>query len=136
MDPAKTELLLGRRSMRIVGNSSRYHHVTRVTLLLITVALVSGIAACNGSGTYQLSISSTSGGSVTSPGEGVFTYDGGTVIELVATPDDGYGFQTWTGDIEDITDPNSTSINITMNRDYSITANFAEEGGPGPSQPY
>lgn len=122
--------------MRIVPNSCRYHHVTRVTLLLIAVVLVSGIAACNGSGTYRLSVSSTSGGSVTSPGEDVFTYDAGTVVELVATPDDGYSFQSWTGDIEDIAEPNSASTNITISGDYSITAEFQEEGGPGPSQPY
>ena len=122
--------------MRIVPNSCRYHHVTRITLLLIVLALVSGIAACNGSVTYQLSVSSTSGGSVTSPGEGVFTYDGGTVIELVATPDDGYNFQAWTGGIGDIADPNSASTNITINGDCSITANFEEEGEPGPSEPY
>ena len=122
--------------MRLIPNSSRYHRVTRITLLLIALALVSGIAACNGSGTYQLSVSSTSGGSVTGPGEGVFTYDPGTLIELVATPDDGYSFQAWAGDVEDIADPNSTSTNITMNGDYSITANFEEAGGPGPSDPY
>ena len=122
--------------MRIIPSSRRYHHVTRVTLLLIASVLVLGITACNGSGTYRLSVSSTSGGSVTSPGEDVFTYDAGTVVELVATPDDGYSFQAWTGDIGDIVDPNSASTNITINGDYSITAEFDEEGGTGPSQPY
>jgi len=122
--------------MRIVLNSCRYHHVTRITLLLIAVVLVSGITACNRSGTYQLSISSTSGGSVTIPGESVYTYDAGIVVELVATPHDGYSFQAWTGDVGDITDPSSASTNITINGDYSITAEFEDEGGPGPSQPY
>jgi len=110
--------------------------MARLAIFLITAVLAVAIVACDGSESYELSISSTSGGSVTSPGESVFAYDAGTVVELVATPDDGYNFQAWTGDIEDITDPNSTSINITMNRDYSITANFTEEGGPGPSNPY
>jgi len=122
--------------MGTVTNWSRYYHVTRIILLLIAVALIVVTAACDGSDTYRLSVSSTSGGSVTSPGEGVFSYDPGTVIELVATPDDGYEFQRWTGDTQDITDPNSSSTNITINGDYSITAEFEEEGGPGPSQPY
>ena len=121
--------------MRIVTIWSRYYHVRRVILLLVTLALVAVIAACNGPDAYQLSVSGTSGGSVTSPGEGVFTYDPGTVIELVATPDDSYEFRRWTGDTQDITDPNSASTNITMNGDYSVTAEFEEEGGPGPSQP-
>jgi len=110
--------------------------VARFRVLLVIAILAVTVTACNGSGTYQLSISSTSGGSVTSPGEDVFTYDAGTVVELVATPDDGYEFQTWTGDTRDITDPNSASTNITINGAYSITAEFEEEGGPSPSQPY
>ena len=107
--------------------------MAKLAIFLITAVLAVAIIACNGS--YELSISSTSGGSITSPGEGVFAYDAGTVVELVATPDDGYKFHAWTGDIEDITNLNSTSTNITMNGDYSITANFEEEGGPGPSNP-
>lgn len=115
---------------------SKRDRVARFRVLLVIAILAVTVTACNGSGTYQLSISSTSGGSVTSPGEDVFTYDAGTVVELVATPDDGYEFQTWTGDTRDITDPNSASTNITINGAYSITAEFEEEGGPSPSQPY
>ena len=122
--------------METVTNWSRYYHVRRIILLLVVIALVAVTAACDGSDTYRLSVSSTSGGSVTDPGEGVFTYDPGRVIELVATPDDGYEFQRWTGDTQDITDANSASTNITMNGDYSVTAEFEEEGEPSPSQPY
>ena len=123
--------------MRIGPNSYRYYRITRIISLLIAVVLVSGITACNRSETYRLSISSTSGGSVTIPGESVFTYDAGIVVELAATPDDGYEFQRWTGDTQDIADPNSSSTNITINGDYSITAEFEDEGEPGgPSQPY
>ena len=35
---------------------------------------------------YTLAISNTAGGSVTTPGVGNFTYDEGTVVDLVATP--------------------------------------------------
>jgi hypothetical protein len=122
--------------MRMGPIWNRYYHFTRVILLLVLIMLVAGTTACDGSETYQLSISSTSGGSVDIPGEGVFNYDPGTVIELVATPDDGYEFQRWTEDTQDIADPNSASTNITMNGDYSVTAEFEEEGGLGPSQPY
>jgi len=98
--------------------------------------LAVAIIACDGSESYELSISSTSGGSVTSPGEGDFSYETGTVVELVATPDDGYSFQAWTGDVEDIASPNSTATNITINGDYTITAEFVKEGEPSPSNPY
>jgi hypothetical protein len=74
---------------------------------------------------YSLSINSTAGGNVTTPGEGTFTYDEGTVVNLVAQADECYEFVNWTGDVGTIADVNSASTNITMNGDYSITANFA-----------
>ena len=76
---------------------------------------------------YDLSISSTAGGSVTEPGEGEFTYDEGTEIDLVATADSDYQFVNWTGDTDTIADVNAASTTITMNGDYSIIANFEEK---------
>jgi len=73
---------------------------------------------------YDLTISSTGGGSVTEPSEGVFTYDEGTVVDLVANADEGYQFVEWTGDVGTIADVHATTTTITMNGDYSITANF------------
>ena len=73
---------------------------------------------------YDLTISSTTGGNVTTPGEGPFTYDEGTVVELVATPDAGYQFVSWTGDVTTIADVNASSTTITMGGDYSIITNF------------
>jgi hypothetical protein len=74
--------------------------------------------------TYSLTIYSTEGGSVTTPGEGTFSYDGGMPVNLVATPDSGYQFVNWTGNVHTIVDVNAVSITITMNDDYSLIANF------------
>jgi len=71
-----------------------------------------------------ITISSTTGGSVTVPGEGAFTYNEGTVVDLVATPAVGYRFANWTGDVGTIADINDPTTTITMNGHYSITANF------------
>ena len=76
---------------------------------------------------YSLTVSSTEGGSVPAPGEGIFTYDAGTVVELVAEPDDGYGFTEWTGSVGAITDVRAASTTITMNAYCTITANFVRE---------
>jgi len=73
---------------------------------------------------HTISISSTEGGSVVEPGEGVFTYDDGRVVDLVATPDAGYRFVEWTGDMDTIADVYAANTTITMNGDYAITANF------------
>jgi len=74
---------------------------------------------------YDLTISSTEGGSATTPGEGTFTYDAGSVVDLVATSDDGYRFVEWTGDVGNIANVAAAATNITMSGNYSVTANFA-----------
>ena len=81
---------------------------------------------------YDLTISSTVGGSVTNPGEGTFTYDAGTVVNLVASPGAGYQFVNWTGDVATIANVNAASTTITMHGNYGITANFEEEEVPPP----
>jgi len=75
---------------------------------------------------YDLTISSTAGGSVTTPGEGTFTYDGGTATNLVATANSGYYFVNWTGDVDTIADVSAPSTTVTMNDNYSVTANFEQ----------
>jgi len=75
---------------------------------------------------YNLTADSTDGGSVTDPGEGTFTYDCGTVVDLVAVADEGYRFVEWTGDVGTIADVYATSTNITMSGSYSIMAEFEE----------
>jgi len=79
---------------------------------------------------YDLTIGSTAGVSVITPGEGTFTYDAGTVVDLMATPGDGYRFVEWTGDVGTIADVEAAATNITMSGNYTITANFAMEATP------
>jgi uncharacterized protein YbdZ (MbtH family) len=98
----------------------------RVSIFLVTVALIVAMAGCVGI-YYDLTISSTAGGSVTAPGEGVFTYPFCTEVSLVATPDSGYQFVNWTGDVQAVVDVNSASTIITsMDGNYSIVANFEQ----------
>jgi len=78
---------------------------------------------------YVLTVSSTMGGSVTSPGEGASAYEAGTVINLVASPDDGYEFVDWIGD--GITNADSAMTSVTMNGDYTVKANFKFEQTTG-----
>jgi len=97
--------------------------VIRLSILLIIVALVVGMTGCVAgipgfTVRYSITISSTTGGTVTDPGEGLFRYPAGTVVNLVAEPDRGYEFVGWTtnaGSIADIYDPTTT---ITMNQNY------------------
>jgi uncharacterized repeat protein (TIGR02543 family) len=82
-------------------------------------------------GQYTLTMSSTAGGSVTTPGEGTFSHDAGTVVSLVATAATGYYFVTWTGDVGTVANVNAASTTITINDSYSVTAVF-EEDSPSP----
>jgi len=75
---------------------------------------------------YSLTISRTSGGRVTVPGEGIFVYDAGTVVSLAANAYSGYYFQNWSGDVSTVFNINAASTTITMNNDHSIVANFHE----------
>ena len=73
---------------------------------------------------YNLTVSSTDGGSVTEPGEGTHTYAAGKVVNLKAVPNSGYEFDKWTGDVYTIGDVKAAETTITMNGNYTITANF------------
>jgi len=96
--------------------------------LLITVTLIVGLVGCGGVARYDLAISSTAGGSTTTPGEaGPYTYYEGTDVDLVAEAEEGYRFVNWTGDVDTIDDVNAASTTITMNADYVITANFVAQ---------
>jgi parallel beta-helix repeat protein len=73
---------------------------------------------------YTLTISSTGGGSVVVPGEGVFSYEPGTAVDLIAITSRFHNFNGWTGDVGNIDDISAAATNITMKDDYSIVANF------------
>ena len=92
--------------------------------------------------TYQLSISSTKGGSVTVPGEGTFTYDQGATVLVRAQAEPDFVFSHWSGTYSTPQNP----IVLTMNTDYQIQAQFtrvqdavyvaaAAAYDPGPNDP-
>ena len=122
--------------MRMVLDPRKHQYVLGVSIFLVMVALTVGIVGCDGGGeSCTLTISSSAGGSVTTPGEGIFTHDEGTVVNLVVMADDGYGFMGWTGDTEGVTDPGSGATTMILSHDASITANFGPTGPSGPSMP-
>jgi len=75
---------------------------------------------------YELTISSTTGGSVTTPGEGVLSYYAGTQVNLVAEAETGYGFVNWTA-APTVTfgDASAAQTTFTMpSQDVTVTAHF------------
>jgi hypothetical protein len=73
-----------------------------------------------------VNVSPSGAGSVSlSPSGG--EYEPGAQVTLRASPAGGYRFVNWTGDVGTVANVNSASAVISINDDYSITANFALE---------
>jgi hypothetical protein len=79
---------------------------------------------------YDLTITGLYG-DVMTPRQDTFSYVPGTVVNLVAIPNPGKCFLVWRGDVDTIADIYDPITTITMNGDYSITANFEEEPSGG-----
>jgi len=71
---------------------------------------------------YQLTTAASpaNGGAVV-PATGSF-FDAGTMVDVMATPNTGFAFTSWTGNVAA---PNQTFTTVTMGSPQSITANFA-----------
>jgi uncharacterized repeat protein (TIGR02543 family) len=100
------------------------------------IALIVGMVGCGGNAgggsggeSYTLTIDSTAGGVVavnnsTMSGKVMFIYRAGTVVSLNATPDSGYQFVKWTGDVDTVDNVHASATIITVNGNYSIMAKF------------
>ncbi len=77
-----------------------------------------------------LTISSTAGGSVATPGEGDFVFAHGATVAVSASAENLYHFLNWSGTAVDagkIEDETSESTTVTVDADYTLVANFAED---------
>ena len=103
----------------------------RIIVFLIALALPAATISCATGDDlgptppvqYDLTISATDGGSVLSPGVGVFTCDAGATITLVAVADECYGFVEWTGDA--VSSPQSAVTTVIVNAPKVVSASFA-----------
>ena len=115
--------------MKIIPSSRKNRDIAVAIIFLAVIALNVWLVSWLPAPSYDLTIASTAGGSIITPGEAApYTYDEGTVVNLVAEAEDGYRFVNWTGDVSTITDVNAAATNITMYDSYSITANFELPG--------
>jgi RHS repeat-associated protein len=80
--------------------------------------------------TVNLSTNTYGGGSVTDPGIGTFMYQWGNPVGIEATPNVGFRFMNWTGDVDTIGDVYAAETTITMCGNFAITANFTPDTSP------
>jgi uncharacterized repeat protein (TIGR02543 family) len=82
--------------------------------------------AINPANTFTLTAIALNGTVTKSPNQ--LTYNNGTIVALTADAAKGYHFTGWSGNLSGTTNP----INITMNGNKTVTANFAANKGPAP----
>lgn len=71
---------------------------------------------------YTLTMRVRGSGSAT-PTVGTHSYAEATVVTITATPDSGWQFDSWSGDVAD---PNSATTTVTIDSDKTFTANFSQ----------
>jgi uncharacterized protein YkwD len=113
----------------------------RIGTFLLAAALIAVMAGCTGVGgsygeSHILTITSTAGGSVISPGEGTFVCTEGQVVSLLAASEEGYQFVSWIGNVGTIANVSAASTTITANARYSIQATFSEDPSNPPGTNY
>jgi len=75
---------------------------------------------------YTLTIEVNGSGS-TIPAAGTHQYEEGEIVSISATPDEGWQFDGWTGDVDN---PNSASTTVTIDGDKTVTASFSDAAPP------
>jgi hypothetical protein len=68
--------------------------------------------------TFTLNVTAVNGSVVKNPDQ--LTYNSGTIVQLSASPNAGYSFTSWSGDVTGIVSPAS----VLMNANKNVTANF------------
>ena len=63
------------------------------------------------------------GSGSTTPAVGNHSYGEGTVVDISATPDSGWQFNSWSGDVADL---GLATTTVTMASDRTLTANFSK----------
>ena len=113
-------------------------------LIPLVVILISGLifGGCAKPIQFRLTIGGSAGGTVTVSPNGPWynpsvpgsqaLYAPGTIVNLTATPLSGWAFLSWTGDVETVANVNSASTTVTMNGNYTVTANFVT-AAPAPT---
>ena len=78
---------------------------------------------------HTLTLSSSTGGAVTEPGEGAKVYERTETVAVAATATPGYRFENWSGTAVGagkVDNPHNAHTTVAVDGDYSLTANFSQ----------
>ena len=113
--------------MKIILGLKRHYYVARVSIFLITVALIAGMLGCGAPAKYDLTIAAkpAAGGTAADETNGS-PYAEGTVVSIKAEANAGYEFAGWTATAGTFADVNARETTFSMPaRNVTVTANFA-----------
>ncbi len=114
---------LGNVICKSILRNIHYPFFVMIVVAVIYLPLLSGCNSETPVKQYNLTINVDGNGTSV----GGDAYDENTVVSVSASPDPGWEFVEWTGDIETLGDRLSSSTTIVMDSDYTITARFRLE---------
>jgi hypothetical protein len=111
--------------MKTIPNSRREHHLVKVSIFLITAALIAGMAGCVPV-QYNLTTAVAPGDSGTATDlTNASPYAAGTEVGIKAVANSGYWFVNWTAPAGTFANANAPQTTFTMpGQDVTVTANF------------
>ena len=112
--------------MKAIFNLRKHSYLKTIGTFLIAVALIAGVAGCEGEGEYDLTMAvNPAGGGTATDETGTSPYAEGTAVDIKAVPAAGYQFADWTAPAGTFADENAATTTFTMPaRDVTVTANF------------
>ena len=113
--------------MKAIFSLRRHSYLKTIGTFLIAVALIAGVAGCEGEAEYELTMAvSPAGGGTATDETGTSPYAEGTVVDIKAVPPDPcYRFVNWQAPDGTFGDANNATTTFTMPaRDVTVTANF------------
>jgi len=112
--------------MKIILSSRRHHYLARVSIFLVTVALIAGMVGCGGVIKYDLTMAVAPGSSGTATDlTNASPYAAGIAVSIKAEAAAGYHFVNWTAPAGTFANANAAQTTFTMpSQNVTVTANF------------
>ncbi|MCX6010568.1 MAG: hypothetical protein NTW48_11210 [Chloroflexi bacterium] len=113
--------------MKTTLGSRNHYYMTRVSILLIMIALIAGMVGCGGGVTrYNLTMAVAGGNGTAIDLTNASPYAAGTKVSIKAVAAAGYQFVNWTAPAGTFTSASAAQTTFTMPaQNVTVTANFA-----------
>ena len=112
--------------MKAIFSLRKHGYLKTIGTFLIAIALIAGVAGCEGEAEYDLTMAvNPAGGGTATDETGTSPYVDGTDVDIKAVPAAGYQFVDWTAPAGSFADANAATTTFTMPaEDVTVTANF------------